>query len=143
MGTFYTQRGKKPLKVTSEEIGMNTFFEKIKSSVSEESVESDVQNIEEGMDGIKDKIDPTFFNKIYELFQLVRDSVSGEYPQAPWATIAMVVAALLYVISPIDAIPDFIPFLGWGDDAAIIAMIWPAIQNDLKKYQVWKSSRAS
>jgi len=35
----------------------------------------------------------------------------------------LVVAALLYLISPLDAVPDFIPFAGWLDDVAVAAMV--------------------
>ncbi len=37
--------------------------------------------------------------------------------------IVLVVAALLYLISPIDAIPDFIPFVGWLDDVALAGLV--------------------
>lgn len=37
--------------------------------------------------------------------------------------IVLVVAALLYLISPIDAVPDFIPFAGWLDDVAVATMV--------------------
>ena len=36
-----------------------------------------------------------------------------------WAR-ATIVGALLYFISPIDAIPDFIPGLGYTDDLAVL-----------------------
>jgi hypothetical protein len=36
-----------------------------------------------------------------------------------------IVASLLYVISPIDAVPDFIPGLGWADDLLVIGcLLW-------------------
>lgn len=31
----------------------------------------------------------------------------------------IVILALLYILSPIDLIPDFIPVLGWADDLAV------------------------
>ncbi len=31
-------------------------------------------------------------------------------------------ALILYVVSPIDLVPDFIPFLGWVDDLVIIPL---------------------
>jgi uncharacterized membrane protein YkvA (DUF1232 family) len=33
------------------------------------------------------------------------------------------IAAMLYVISPIDFVPDFIPILGWIDDGVITLLL--------------------
>ena len=45
--------------------------------------------------------------------------------EAPlWARITLVVC-LAYLAMPIDLIPDFIPFLGWADDALVVLlMLW-------------------
>jgi uncharacterized membrane protein YkvA (DUF1232 family) len=39
----------------------------------------------------------------------------------PWLRLVLL-AALAYVISPIDLAPDFIPVLGWADDIGVIAL---------------------
>jgi len=41
----------------------------------------------------------------------------------PWGAIFSVVTALLYGASPIDLIPDVIPFIGWIDDAIIVPLL--------------------
>jgi hypothetical protein len=36
-----------------------------------------------------------------------------------------ILASILYVVSPIDAVPDFIPGLGWVDDLLVIGcLLW-------------------
>jgi uncharacterized membrane protein YkvA (DUF1232 family) len=41
-------------------------------------------------------------------------------PKTPFWVKASIAGALVYFISPIDAIPDFIPVVGYADDAAVI-----------------------
>lgn len=36
---------------------------------------------------------------------------------------ALVVGALLYLIAPIDGVPDYLPVIGWVDDMAIAGMV--------------------
>ncbi len=54
---------------------------------------------------------------------------AGQQPlksQAKWKRIIIVLLAFLYVLSPIDLIPDFIPVIGWLDDLGVLA--WAARQ---------------
>lgn len=53
---------------------------------------------------------------------------------ANWSTRLLAVGALLYLISPLDAIPDPTPFVGLDDDAAVLMATAAKISNDLRKY---------
>lgn len=44
------------------------------------------------------------------------------HPETPGYLRSMIALLLLYVVSPIDFLPDYIPFLGITDDAAVISM---------------------
>ena len=43
-------------------------------------------------------------------------------PRVPWHVKALAVLVAAYVLSPIDLIPDFIPVIGYADDALIVAI---------------------
>ena len=72
------------------------------------------------------------------LVSLVKSYVQGEYKEIPYNSIVAIVATLLYVISPVDLIPDVIPVIGFADDAAAVAFCMKMIHDDLEKYKAWR-----
>lgn len=73
----------------------------------------------------------------------VRDWMSGEYREIPKSTIIIVVAALLYLVSPFDLVSDFIPLTGLVDDVTIIGFVFKQVSEDLEKYKIWKKEHSS
>lgn len=71
------------------------------------------------------------------LWSLLKDNWNGSYKRAPWNLIAAVGFAVAYLISPIDVIPDFIPFLGYLDDASVFALVMAGFQSDINEYKRW------
>ncbi len=82
--------------------------------------------------------------KVWEYLQLffsiVKDYINGNYKEIPIKTIISIVASLLYLISPIDLIPDFIPGVGLIDDVFVIGLVISVAKSDLDKYKDWKSN---
>ena len=76
-------------------------------------------------------------------FSIVKDYMNGSYKEIPLTTIVSIVASLLYLISPIDFIPDFIPGIGFIDDVFVIGLVISSATNDLDKYKEWKESKSS
>jgi uncharacterized membrane protein YkvA (DUF1232 family) len=76
-----------------------------------------------------------------QFYAMLRDALSGRYPNAPWATVAALAFALLYVVNPFDLVPDVLPVLGWLDDAAVLAAVGAAAQGDLGRYTEWTARR--
>ncbi|WP_410054438.1 DUF1232 domain-containing protein [Hymenobacter sp. BT188] len=75
------------------------------------------------------------------LFRLVRTSVSGEYTGVPTPTIVAAVAVLIYFLSPIDLIPDFIPVIGLLDDVALLAWFTTKLKEEMDHFVAWEHSR--
>ncbi|MDV7706656.1 YkvA family protein [Acinetobacter pittii] len=60
--------------------------------------------------------------------QIIMLWFASKHPQMPWLPKIIAVVAVAYAFSPIDLIPDFIPILGFIDDAIILPMlIWLAV----------------
>ena len=75
------------------------------------------------------------------LFPLVRDYLKGTYRDVSAKSIAIFIIALVYLISPIDLIPDWILGLGQIDDAAILGLALYYMEKDLVKYRQWRERR--
>lgn len=71
------------------------------------------------------------------LLGLVRDVRRGQYRTVPMWTVSAVGMALLYVLNPLDLIPDALPALGLIDDAAVVSACLSLVEQDLREYRTW------
>lgn len=74
------------------------------------------------------------------LVGMVYDFVSGKYKDAPVATIISIVCCVIYLVSPVDLIPDVTPVVGFLDDIGVIKLTIDAVKSDIDKYEEWKKS---
>lgn len=74
---------------------------------------------------------------------MIRDYWEGRYRKIPLWTFGAIVFAVLYVLSPLDAIPDYILGLGQLDDAFVIWLCLLLMEKDLIPYRQWKRNRLS
>ncbi|NNF80916.1 MAG: DUF1232 domain-containing protein [Rhizobiales bacterium] len=99
----------------------------------EESVQPDVmaqnqKSVEEGFWGkmARYSANVPFAKDALALYYCARD------PNTPLQAKGILLAALAYFILPTDAVPDLLPFLGFTDDAAVIALAIAKIRQHLK-----------
>jgi uncharacterized membrane protein YkvA (DUF1232 family) len=79
------------------------------------------------------------WDNLQRLFRMVKAAVGGEYHGIPNKTIIGAVAVLLYFLSPIDFVPDFIPVVGLLDDMSLVAWFLTSIKAELDNFEAWEA----
>lgn len=76
------------------------------------------------------------WDNIQLIFGVCKDWSTGKYTEIPIGSIISIIIGLLYFVSPIDLIPDFLPF-GVVDDAVVLSLVFKQVKSDLDKYKEW------
>ena len=72
------------------------------------------------LEKITDKLPAPLRSNLHTLIRMGRAIADGCYKPGP-GTLAAVAGALLYFLMVMDLVPDFIPVVGWLDDASVAA----------------------
>jgi uncharacterized membrane protein YkvA (DUF1232 family) len=82
-----------------------------------------------------------FQSNVQLLIRMIRAYASGEYKGLPWKSILSIVAVLIYFVSPIDLIPDFLPIIGITDDVALVVWLVKTFSGDIQKFGEWEKRK--
>ncbi len=77
------------------------------------------------------------------MISMLRSYFKKEYKDIPLGTLIALISGLLYWLTPADAIPDFLPVIGYIDDATVIGVCLKLINDDLKDYKKWRDKKDS
>lgn len=72
------------------------------------------------------------------LWQMLREAMRGQYRMSLMTNIILVFS-LIYIISPIDLIPDFIPVVGWIDDGLVLYLLLKRLTFETQRYMRFKA----
>lgn len=73
------------------------------------------------------------------MIRLVMAYARGHYRAVSAETMILIVAGLLYVVMPIDLIPDAIPVAGLTDDAAVVVWVVKRVRGELDAFRDWET----
>jgi uncharacterized membrane protein YkvA (DUF1232 family) len=89
--------------------------------------------------------DQTLVDEFWEYLQLasrmVMASIRGEYTGLSGKSLTLIVAALLYYISPIDLIPDFLPIAGLLDEITVLGFALRSLRGEIEAFREWERDR--
>jgi uncharacterized membrane protein YkvA (DUF1232 family) len=78
-----------------------------------------------------------FWNQVHLCAEMARDTIKGDYDLGLREK-ALLIGGLLYVVSPLDAVPDMIPVAGLADDVLMIGAVATALALELASYKRWR-----
>ena len=70
--------------------------------------------------------------------EMLKAYVNGTYRQVSKKNIILMIIGLLYLIMPLDAVPDFIPISGFVDDTVVIFSIYKLLILDVNRFKAFK-----
>lgn len=97
---------------------------------SEENVRQKIEYVDENLwiklERVGKKV--SFAKDVIALYKYLLDG------NVPWYRKSIVVGALIYFISPVDAIPDLAPLVGYLDDLGVIAAVLKFLGSEIIPY---------
>lgn len=111
------------------EIGYRKAKEVLKNKEDVEKLLLDVENKMKTIE-IKD----INFKKVKDMICLVKSYINKTYTNITTENIEVIISALLYLVAPVDAIPDAAPQIGYSDDIAVIKFALKLVNGNLEKY---------
>lgn len=83
-----------------------------------------------------------FISKIPTIMRML-NSIRKKHYRPEIKNLLVPGAVLLYILSPIDVIPDWIPVLGQLDDLAMVAFAIPLLIKETERFLTWENERSS
>jgi uncharacterized membrane protein YkvA (DUF1232 family) len=74
------------------------------------------------------------------MLRLIRAYYQGDYRNVAESTLVVIIAAIIYVVNPLDLIPDAIPALGFLDDATVLALTVRRTRQTLDDFMRWETA---
>ena len=82
------------------------------------ATEADIENVANKMDSMNRGPLAKVWDKVTQLWEAFKS------PETPASLKAIIIGGLIYMVSPVDLIPDVIPVVGLLDDAGVIGLVF-------------------
>ena len=75
--------------------------------------------------------------------RLLRGARSGEYGGLSKGRVALWAAAVVYLLSPVDILPELLPVIGVTDDAGVLVWLLTSLSGASGQFLRWERDRAA
>jgi uncharacterized membrane protein YkvA (DUF1232 family) len=97
----------------------------------------------QAVSGRRDAGAPGFGARMRAVPRMASQGLRGRYPHLDKGRIGMALLGLVYVLSPVDFIPELIlPLIGLGDDAFVAAFVVGALLSEVDAFLDWEAQQA-
>ncbi len=81
------------------------------------------------------------WDSLMAAMRLLRAYARGEYRDIPWSSLLSIIATVVYFVTPLDLIPDFLLGVGLLDDAALIGWVLASLKGDIDRFVDWERAQ--
>ncbi|MBU8882703.1 DUF1232 domain-containing protein [Kaistella sp. DKR-2] len=81
-----------------------------------------------------------FIRKIPVIIRMFKSVMAKGGYKPEYKNVILPGLAFIYLISPLDILPDWIPVIGVLDDLAILALAMPMLMTEAEKFVAWEAS---
>jgi uncharacterized membrane protein YkvA (DUF1232 family) len=85
--------------------------------------------------------EPGVGQRVRALPRLVMATLAGRYHGTTRSRLGLMALAVLYIVSPLDVLPDVLPLIGVADDAMVVAWLAGAVLADSGDFLAWERGR--
>ncbi|MGY6743359.1 MAG: YkvA family protein [Cecembia sp.] len=97
---------------------------------------------------VRDRLDKVSHNpKVQEALEpimvfkrMIQAHRSGQFKVSN-KTLGLIVLGLVYFITPLDIIPDFLPLIGFADDLSVLIAIYNSVKHEVDSFKAWEKNR--
>ena len=72
------------------------------------------------------------------LAKLAKDAITGRYRGLKKRNLLLIVAGLMYLVNPMDILPDFLFAIGFADDMGVLMYVFKKLDGEIKAYEAWR-----
>lgn len=81
-----------------------------------------------------------FIQPVQIFIRMIKAHFRGEHKIA-LSTLGLIVLALVYFLSPVDFIPDFLGALGFADDLSVVLAVYAKVKDEVEQFLEWERTQ--